>query len=229
MFGLSIEAQAAANAGIGEAGPVGEDVDLRARVEVAGEAQELDQILAVEGRLAAGEADLGGVARQQSDQLESLRQQVVVDRRLRRLRAHQAVVIAALGEQDAVLAAVVAPEDADAQAVVADGDDVVAGEVVELGRQADRGAVDPIRVVVAADQIEVEALGSARRRGRPGTRAHARCASPLSGSTIRQTARGSGADNGPLVALPRSAINGRPRSGTTPASPGRLRSGRAAA
>ena len=113
MFGLSIDAQAAANSGSAKRRAVGQDVDLRLGMEVAAEAQQLDQILPVERRLAAGEPDLRGVARKQPDQLEGLCEQVIVDRGLRRLRAHQAVVVAALGEQDAVLAAAVAPEDAD--------------------------------------------------------------------------------------------------------------------
>ena len=60
---------------VAEAAAVREHVHAGVREQVAAEAQKLDQLIAVEGRFAAGEADLARVGRQEPDELEGVVEQ----------------------------------------------------------------------------------------------------------------------------------------------------------
>ncbi len=112
MFGLSIAAYEVAKTGVREASTVREDVHgcgIRFRQRAAASMR----ALAVEGRLAAGEADVARSRRKQPDELECVLEEPVIVCALRRLGAHQAEVVAALGQKNTVLAALVPPQNSD--------------------------------------------------------------------------------------------------------------------
>jgi hypothetical protein len=55
----------------------------------------------------------------------------------RRLAAHEAVVLAPLGQEDAVVSSIVLPRDMDAGAVLGHDDDVIGFDVPEHVRKVD--------------------------------------------------------------------------------------------
>src|SRR5207244_13486807 len=85
--------------------------------------------------LAAGQADLRSVDCHQVDRLEQLLYEVAVVRGPRGLRAHDAVAIAAFGDEESVELRGPPIEDAHVASPGVDADDVSRGEVLEFGRK----------------------------------------------------------------------------------------------
>jgi hypothetical protein len=84
-------------------------VNASFRKAVATEHEKVDESLAVQRRLAAREADHLCVTREEANEFERLFEVPIILSRLRRLGAHEAVVVAALSQKDAVLMARGAP------------------------------------------------------------------------------------------------------------------------
>jgi hypothetical protein len=107
--------------------------------------------------LAAGQPDARGRGRQEVDDLPGPVEQPAVFPVLGWLGAHQAVVVALLGEQNAVVSSAALPQDGDPEAVSGDANDVPGGQVAQLRRQAyDRARGRGVRV---ADQVHPVAPG----------------------------------------------------------------------
>src|SRR5207249_1615355 len=119
--------------GLAEAPSVREHMYFRPREQVATERQKSDESITVESWLASGETDIRSTRWKEPYKLEGVFQEPIVFNRLRRLRAHQAVVIATLREEHAVVLTFMTPEDANLRTVFGERHDVAWAQVVELG------------------------------------------------------------------------------------------------
>src|SRR5689334_20947937 len=113
---------------VSEADAVGEDVHCGGREEVAADTHQFDEAVLMDCGFASGEVDLRSAAGQEADEFEGMFEQPVVVCLFRRLRAHEAVVVASLREQNAVLSAVVPPENSDSLPIGGYRDNVTGGQ-----------------------------------------------------------------------------------------------------
>ena len=149
--------------------------------------KQADERVRVQRRLAAGQAERPGALREQADHFLSPVEQPGVVAVLRRLGAHQAVVVALLGEQQGIVPGGVLPQHGDPAAVVGDVDDVTRVQVRQLrpepehraGHAGCPGAARPGRPrhrgLVSGDEVEAVPGGCVlpvpqqARNGRGGT------------------------------------------------------------
>ena len=123
---------AAGEFGVGETAAVGQQVHREPGRDPLAVLEEPDERVGVQGRLAAGEAESPRAGREQADHLSCPVEQPGVVAVLRRLGAHEAVVVALLGEQQAVVPGGVLPQHADPAAIAGDVDDVACVQVRQL-------------------------------------------------------------------------------------------------
>src|SRR5580704_677947 len=94
-------------------------------------------------RLSTGKAERVRTLRQEADYLPGPVEQPGVVAVLRRLGAHDAVVVALLGEQQAVVPGGILPQHGDSATVVGDVDDVARIEVRQVGPEPEQRAGRP--------------------------------------------------------------------------------------
>ncbi|MDT4839949.1 hypothetical protein FQZ97_737530 [compost metagenome] len=107
-----------------------------------GQAEDLEKAVAVQRRLTPGETDFWGVLGNERNQRLNLVEQPAVVGALGRLRAHQAVVVALLGHQQAVVRRARAEQHANLLPVGGEPHDIVVAKVVVRAGQAAVGGVN---------------------------------------------------------------------------------------
>ena len=128
---------------VGEAAAVGQQVHRESGRDLLAVLKEADERVRVQRRLAAGQAEGPRAVRQQADHLPCPVEQPGVVAVFRRLGAHEAVVVALLGEQQAVVPGGVLPQHGDPAAVGGDVDDVASVEMRQFGPEPEHRAGRP--------------------------------------------------------------------------------------
>ena len=128
---------------VGETAAVGQQVQREPGRDPLAVLKEADERVRVQGRLAAGKAERPRALREQADHLPCPVEQPGVVAVLRRLGAHEAVVVALLGEQQGVVPGGVLPQHGDPAAVAGDVDDVARVQVRQLGPEPEHRAGHP--------------------------------------------------------------------------------------
>ncbi|MNZ47541.1 hypothetical protein D3C78_652600 [compost metagenome] len=120
---------------VAEAPAVGEDMDRRIWQIALAQFQQAKKALAGEGRLATGEDDFAGITRYQRNQTLNLIEQPGVVSLFGGLRAHQAIMVALLGNHDRVHLRIGPVQHTHTVAGRHQADDVAFGQVFVVGGQ----------------------------------------------------------------------------------------------